>query len=554
MPTTRSQTRKSETPSKAPKPEAFEYEFGGPIGALGVMLGLPTVIYALYFTCGEHACLAHPLVGSAAARDVVAKHTPAGGPSALFDTTATLVLVAWIGFQVALERMLPGEDALGVPLKGAGKGARLVYRLNGHLAFWVSMLAVVPLKPTLEHRADGGLWLLDWAQLPLAYLYDAYLPLISAAVAFSFALSFALYAASLRRGALLAEGGESGSIVYDLFIGRELNPRVGTFDLKYFCELRPGLIGWALLNAGMAAKQAAKHGAVSSSMALLVLFQVRRRRAARARVRARVRATARARARFSLTTVAPRSLARRACTCGTRSTTSAPSSRRWTSRPTASASCSRSETSRGSPSRTRCRCARARAERRFGRALIASAHRTRARALSQARYLVDHDPALSTPAIIAICALKAVGYSIFRGANSEKDAFRRDPDAAAVQHLRWMPTKRGTRLLISGYWGLARKINYTGDWLMGLAWCLLCGGGSIIPCVRRESERPCDACASLPHHLAGTPRRRYFYAIYFAVLLIHRAYRDDHFCAQKYGGDWAAYKKEVPYMFIPYVL
>ena len=281
MPTTRSQTRKSETPSKAPKPEAFEYEFGGPIGALGVMLGLPTVIYALYFTCGEHACLAHPLVGSAAARDVVAKHTPAGGPSALFDTTATLVLVAWIGFQVALERMLPGEDALGVPLKGAGKGARLVYRLNGHLAFWVSMLAVVPLKPTLEHRADGGLWLLDWAQLPLAYLYDAYLPLISAAVAFSFALSFALYAASLRRGALLAEGGESGSIVYDLFIGRELNPRVGTFDLKYFCELRPGLIGWALLNAGMAAKQAAKHGAVSSSMALLVLFQVRGGGAAR---------------------------------------------------------------------------------------------------------------------------------------------------------------------------------------------------------------------------------------------------------------------------------
>ena len=66
------------------------------------------------------------------------------------------------------------------------------------------MLAVVPVLPTLEHRADGGLWLLDWAQLPLAYVYDAYLPLISAAVAFSFALSFALYAASLRRGALLA--------------------------------------------------------------------------------------------------------------------------------------------------------------------------------------------------------------------------------------------------------------------------------------------------------------------------------------------------------------
>lgn len=35
-----------------------------------------------------------------------------------------------------------------------------------------------------------------------------------------------------------------GNPLYDFFIGRELNPRVGNFDLKYFCELRPGLIGW----------------------------------------------------------------------------------------------------------------------------------------------------------------------------------------------------------------------------------------------------------------------------------------------------------------------
>jgi hypothetical protein len=31
---------------------------------------------------------------------------------------------------------------------------------------------------------------------------------------------------------------------------RELNPRVGNFDLKVFCELRPGLIGWMVLNMG----------------------------------------------------------------------------------------------------------------------------------------------------------------------------------------------------------------------------------------------------------------------------------------------------------------
>lgn len=35
-----------------------------------------------------------------------------------------------------------------------------------------------------------------------------------------------------------------GNPLYDFFIGRELNPRIGNFDFKYFCELRPGLIGW----------------------------------------------------------------------------------------------------------------------------------------------------------------------------------------------------------------------------------------------------------------------------------------------------------------------
>ena len=130
----------------------------------------------------------------------------------------------------------------------------------------------------------------------------------------------------------------------------------------------------------------------------------------------------------------------------------------------------------------------------------------------------------SSGKILAITSLNCLGYAIFRGANSEKDAFRRDPSAPEVAHLKFLPTKRGTRLLISGWWGMARKINYTGDWLMGLSWCLCCGSVSIIA---------------------------YFYAIYFAVLLIHRAARDDHFCAVKYGDDWKTYKAKVPAIFVP---
>ncbi len=47
----------------------------------------------------------------------------------------------------------------------------------------------------------------------------------------------------------------AGNGVYDFFIGRELNPRIGSFDLKEFCELYPGLIGWLVIDLAMAYKQ-----------------------------------------------------------------------------------------------------------------------------------------------------------------------------------------------------------------------------------------------------------------------------------------------------------
>jgi delta14-sterol reductase len=144
----------------------------------------------------------------------------------------------------------------------------------------------------------------------------------------------------------------------------------------------------------------------------------------------------------------------------------------------------------------------------------------------QARYLAIHPQDLSAGYLGFIVLLNLFGLYIFRSSNSEKDAFRTNPDDPKVKHLKYMTTKTKRKLLISGWWGTARKINYTGDWLMSVAWCLPCGFGSIIP---------------------------YFYCIYFAGLLIHRADRDNHICSAKYGEDWKQYCQKVPYKFIPYV-
>jgi len=92
--------------------------------------------------------------------------------------------------------------------------------------------------------------------------------------------------------------------------------------------------------------------------------------------------------------------------------------------------------------------------------------------------------------------------------------------------LTYLKTQRGTKLLTSGWWGVSRHCNYLGDWIMGVGWCLPCGFGSPIP---------------------------YFYAIYFACLLMHRERRDEAKCHAKYGKDWDKYCSIVKWRIVPYV-
>ncbi|CAM9561754.1 unnamed protein product [Chrysoparadoxa australica] len=434
----------------------FKYEFGGPVGAGCIMVGLPLLVLLLDTACTADACFSLGNVFSGEAWGELLE--PFLHPTALWSWTAAMIVVLWLGFQVMLDRCLPGEMVEGAPL---ATGGRLSYCMNGHLAFWVSMLLVCHSKLLLAFDDDDTPRFTAASLFKLSLLYDYYPQLAVTAILISYVLSLALFAAAQRKGALPAAPGSSGNTIYDLFMGRELNPRIGGFDLKVFCELRPGLIGWAMLNLGMLSKQAELTGSVSLPMVMVNCFQglyvwdsLHYERAI-------------------LTTM--------------------------------------DVTTDG-----------------FGFMLAFGDLAWLPFTYSlQAKYLVEHDPGLPVWAYAMICCLNLLGYAIFRGANSQKDAFRRDPTGPKVAHLEWMPTERGTKLLTSGWWGMARKINYTGDWLMALSWSLCCGFGSVWP---------------------------YFYPIYFAVLLAHRAMRDDHACQHKYGRDWNRYKDLVPSIFIPGVI
>ena len=195
---------------------AAHYEFGGRIGAVGIIFGLPFVTYALQYLCGKDYCLDPSNVGDALSH-LFPPASAAGGIADLFSLQAFAIVFGWFLFQVVLERVLPGPVYDGVELSD---GTKLKYNCNGHRALWVSVLAV---GAATKFGVDFGV------------LFDLFPQLITATLVLSVLMSVYLFAASFAKGALLSEGGDTPSHLYNFFIGRELNPRVlGTFDLKEF--------------------------------------------------------------------------------------------------------------------------------------------------------------------------------------------------------------------------------------------------------------------------------------------------------------------------------
>ena len=107
------------------------------------MLGLPLVIYSLYFLCNDKICVN--------GTDILLKmpeilRNITSSLGSLTSPDAWLMYIGWIVFQIVLASILPGETANGVVIPG-GKGKdggelRLQYPLSGHLQFWISILAM----------------------------------------------------------------------------------------------------------------------------------------------------------------------------------------------------------------------------------------------------------------------------------------------------------------------------------------------------------------------------------------------------------------------------
>ena len=163
-------------------------------------------------------------------------------------TKASLGYVAWILLQAAFYSVLPGPLSTG-QLTPAGN--LLQYRTNGLLAWFVTHVLVVlaGLFGTL------GLAILanNWEGLLVAVnVYGVLISLfcqIKAHVAPSHPGDRKFSGNKSQVTFIEAkDSSETGSLIFDFFVGIELNPRLGQlWDLKLFHNGRPGIIAWTLM-------------------------------------------------------------------------------------------------------------------------------------------------------------------------------------------------------------------------------------------------------------------------------------------------------------------
>ncbi|XP_077993488.1 7-dehydrocholesterol reductase-like [Glandiceps talaboti] len=440
---------------------AWEVDWVSSLGVLSLLIFAPVLVLYFFVSCDKYQCaLSGPVV------DLYS------GKASLYDLwmmTPSMTIKAWkVGltwliFQICLN-CLP--DVLHYILPSYKGGVRLG--------------AVTPAGNQLVYEVNG---LQAWVITHILWFANAfYFKLFSPTIIFdnwggllwvanavgNIVSIFVLVKANFFP--TCAEDRKySNNIFYDYMMGIEFNPRIGKwFDFKLFFNGRPGIVAWTLINLSFAWKQYELYGAVTNSMVLVNILHA-----------------------FYVVDYF------------------------WNES--------------------------------WYLHTIDICHDHFGWMLGwgdcvwlpylytlQGLYLVYNPVNLTLLHCVVVLTLGLAGYYIFRDVNHQKDFFRSNDGNCVIwgknaEYITCSYTssdgkERQSKLLVSGWWGVTRHMNYTGDLMGSLSYCLATGFGHLLP---------------------------YFYIIYMTILLVHRCIRDEHRCKCKYGKDWDRYTARVRYRLLP---
>mmetsp|Transcript_3229 Transcript_3229/g.6651 ORF Transcript_3229/g.6651 Transcript_3229/m.6651 type:complete len:434 (+) Transcript_3229:792-2093(+) len=166
---------------------------------------------------------------------------------------AFVIYLGFIASQAILALTMPGPKVKGLPVPTEGN-IQLVYNCNAVPCWYITLLTALGLHFTGVFR--------------LTTVMDKLGSIMSVAILFGDAVSLSVYFSAFY---LKKTTRMSGSFIYDFFMGAWLNPRIGSFDLKMFAEIRCSWVQLFLLTLSAAFKQYENEGAVSNSMVIMLI-------------------------------------------------------------------------------------------------------------------------------------------------------------------------------------------------------------------------------------------------------------------------------------------
>lgn len=149
-------------------------------------------------------------------------------------------------------------------------------------------------------------------------------------------------------------------------------------------------------------------------------------------------------------------------------------------------------------------------------------------------YLAEHSPPTAPGIAVLIFIVGLICIWINYDIDAQRLRFRQGnfldliwgevPKYVSAKYKTADGTTHSSKLLYSGWWGMARHLNYLFELGLAFCWTLPVQGKHLIP---------------------------WYYFIFLTILLFDRAIRDEIRCSKKYGKAYNEYRKVVPYLIIP---
>lgn len=230
-------------------------EFGGSLGALILILWSHGLIYYLWICLEFHQGGLFLPSSLSEAPSFLSQYISHITTSACPTLEAFIIFFTFFILQIILAITLPGPLVKGLPVPSENNKV-YVYKCNAVWCWYFTFIL---------------LFALNYFQLfKLSRIQELHGPLMTVVIITSDLLSFVIYFS----GILLKKSTRmSGEFIYDFFMGSWLNPRIGSFDLKMWAEIRVSWMQLYILTVAAALKQYETLGYLTGGMYLILYAQ-----------------------------------------------------------------------------------------------------------------------------------------------------------------------------------------------------------------------------------------------------------------------------------------